>query len=125
MPIELSDEQQAFVEAIRDFARREVGTREQLDALTDGGEHAHNRELNRRIAELGWAGVSIPEAYGGGGGGAVDMCLLLEETSRGNLPLSHGAPRADDAGLHDRGRDQRDPARDRLQDVRAIRHRLM
>src|SRR5438067_5846859 len=88
MPIELSDEQQAFVEAIRDFAHREVGTREQLDALTGGGEHAHNRELNRRIADLGWAGVSIPEEYGGGGGGAVDMCLLLEETSRGNLPLS-------------------------------------
>ena len=38
MPIQnLSDEQRAFVEAIRDFARRECGTREQRDALTDGG----------------------------------------------------------------------------------------
>jgi len=43
--IDLSDEQRAFVEAIRDFARREAGTREQRDALTDRGRHPHNQEL--------------------------------------------------------------------------------
>jgi alkylation response protein AidB-like acyl-CoA dehydrogenase len=31
--------------------------------------------------------VSIPEAYGGSGGGAVDMCLLLEESTRGLIPM--------------------------------------
>jgi alkylation response protein AidB-like acyl-CoA dehydrogenase len=31
--------------------------------------------------------VAIPEAYGGSGGGAVDMCLLLEETTRGLIPM--------------------------------------
>src|SRR5205823_10249988 len=44
-------------------------------------------EIYRRIAELGWVGVSIPEQYGGGGGSAVDLCLLLEETTRGLLPI--------------------------------------
>ena len=79
----LSDEQRAFVEAMRDFAARECGTHEQREAFEEG----HDRELYRRIAELGWVGVSIPEAYGGGGGSVVDLCLLLEETTRGLLPV--------------------------------------
>jgi alkylation response protein AidB-like acyl-CoA dehydrogenase len=85
--ITLTDEQRAFVEAIRDFARRECGTREQRDALTDHGHEPHNPEIYARIAELGWLGVSIPEAYGGAGGGAVDMCLLMEEFARGMIPM--------------------------------------
>ena len=87
MPIELTDEQQAFTEAVRDFCRRECGSREQRDALTDGGRHPHNQDLYRRVAELGWLGVSIPEEYGGSGGGLVDLCLFLEETSYGMLPI--------------------------------------
>jgi isovaleryl-CoA dehydrogenase len=83
----LTDEQSAFVEAIRDFARRECGTREQRDALTDGGAEPHSPELYARIAELGWLGAAIPEQYGGSGGGAVDMCLLCEEFARGLIPM--------------------------------------
>ncbi len=83
----LSDEQRAFVEAIRDFARRECGTREQRDALTENGNEPHNQELYERIADLGWLGVAIPEEYGGTGGGAVDMCLLCEEFARGQIPM--------------------------------------
>ena len=83
----LTDEQRDFVEAIRDFARREAGTREQRDALTDRGRHPHNQQLYERVAELGWLGVAIPEEYGGSGGGMVDLCLFLEETSRGMLPI--------------------------------------
>src|SRR5947209_6240642 len=83
----LSDEQRAFVESIRDFAARELGTREQRDRLTDHGREPHNQEIYERVAELGWIGASIPEEYGGSGGGAVDMCLMLEETSRGLIPI--------------------------------------
>ncbi len=84
----LSDEQRAFVEAIRDFAARECGTREQRGVLTDHGREPHNQEMYERIAELGWLGVAIPEQYGGSGGGAVDMCLLFEESVRGLIPMA-------------------------------------
>jgi alkylation response protein AidB-like acyl-CoA dehydrogenase len=84
---QLSHEQRAFVEAIRDFARRECGTREQRDALTEGGREPHNQQLYERIAALGWLGVAIPEQYGGAGGDAVDMCLLCEEFARGLIPM--------------------------------------
>ena len=83
----LSDEQRAFVEAIRDFARRECGTREQRDALTDGGHEPHNASIYAKIASLGWLGVAIPEEYGGSGGGAVDLALLCEEFARGLIPM--------------------------------------
>jgi isovaleryl-CoA dehydrogenase len=83
----LTDEQRAFVEAIRDFARRECGTREQLDALTEHGREPHNAGLYARIAELGWLGAAIPERYGGSGGGAMELCLLCEEFSRGQIPM--------------------------------------
>ncbi len=86
-PQTLTDEQRAFVETIRDFARRECGTREQRQALTDGGREPHNQELYERIAALGWLGAALPEAYGGSGGGAVEMCLLCEEFSRGQIPM--------------------------------------
>ncbi len=83
----LTDEQNAFVEAIRDFARRECGTREQRDALTESGREPHNQALYERIASLGWLGAAIPEEYGGAGGSAVDMCLLCEEFARGLIPM--------------------------------------
>jgi isovaleryl-CoA dehydrogenase len=84
----LSEEQKAFVEAIRDFSKRESGTREQRNALTDGGRVPHNQELYERVADLGWLGIAIPEEYGGAGGGMVDMCLFLEETGRAQLPIT-------------------------------------
>jgi isovaleryl-CoA dehydrogenase len=83
----LTDEQRAFVESIRDFAKRECGTREQRDALTHNGQEPHNPEMYGKVADLGWFGVAIPEQYGGSGGGAVDMCLLFEESTRGLIPI--------------------------------------
>jgi alkylation response protein AidB-like acyl-CoA dehydrogenase len=83
----LTDEQRAFVESIRDFAKREVGTREQRDAVTDHGREPHSPEIYAKVAGLGWFGAAIPEEYGGSGGGAVDMCLLFEESTRGLIPI--------------------------------------
>jgi isovaleryl-CoA dehydrogenase len=83
----LTSEQQDFVAAIRDFCRRECGTQEQREELTQGHTEAHNDGLYRKIAELGWLGVTIPEEYGGSDGGMLDACLFMEETSRGLAPV--------------------------------------
>jgi alkylation response protein AidB-like acyl-CoA dehydrogenase len=83
----LTDERKAFVESIQDFCRREFGTREQRDRLTDHGKHSHVQSLYERMAELGWLGVCLPEEYGGTGGGAVDMVLLLDELAHGRAPV--------------------------------------
>jgi len=88
MPTALSDEQQAFQEAIRDFCKRELGTPEQRAAATKEYTEMHSAELYSKLAELGWLGASIEESYGGSGGGMVDACIFLEETARGMLPMA-------------------------------------
>jgi alkylation response protein AidB-like acyl-CoA dehydrogenase len=83
----LTDEQRDFVAAIRDFCARECGTREQRERLTAGYTEAHSAVIYSRMADLGWLGVTIPEDYGGSGGGMLDACLFMEETSRGLAPI--------------------------------------
>jgi isovaleryl-CoA dehydrogenase len=87
MDFSLTDEQQDFVAAIRDFCQRECGTPEQREKLTSGYTEAHNGDLYRQMAELGWLGLTIPEQYGGSGGTMLDACLFMEETSRGLAPI--------------------------------------
>ncbi|GAB7106945.1 acyl-CoA dehydrogenase [Streptomyces phaeofaciens JCM 4814] len=82
----LTEEQADFVATVRDFAKRECGTREQRDALTAGGREAHSPTLYGRLADLGWLGVCLSEEYGGSDGGLADACLFLEETSYGMVP---------------------------------------
>ncbi len=84
----LTDEQQDFVEAIRDFAKREAGTAEQRENLTDHYTEMHNADVSTKLGELGYLGASVPEEYGGTGGGMVDACLFLEEAFRGLLPIA-------------------------------------
>jgi isovaleryl-CoA dehydrogenase len=82
----LSDEQQDFVRAIRDFCERECSG-EALERLTDGYTDPHSEEIARRMAELGWYGLTIDEEYGGSGGSFFDAALFLEETARGEAPI--------------------------------------
>jgi isovaleryl-CoA dehydrogenase len=84
----MTDERKAFVEAIRDFCQRELGTREQRTAATENYTEAHSAGIYSKLTDLGWLGASIAEEYGGSGGSIVDACLFLEETSRGMVPMS-------------------------------------
>jgi alkylation response protein AidB-like acyl-CoA dehydrogenase len=87
MDFSLSDEQEDFVDSIRRFCERECGTAEQRERLTDGYREHHSFEIYRRMAGLGWLGITIPEEYGGSGGSMLDACLFMEETSRGLAPI--------------------------------------
>ena len=75
----LTDEQQDFVAAIRDFVERE-----KWEVPED--DH-HSDALAAKMAELGWYGLQIPEEYGGSGGSFLDATLFLEETARGQIPI--------------------------------------
>jgi alkylation response protein AidB-like acyl-CoA dehydrogenase len=87
LPTGLSDEQQHFVESIRDFCSRELGTTEKLAELTNNFTDPHNHDIARKMAELGWYGLCISEEYGGSGGSFLDATLFLEETTRGQAPI--------------------------------------
>jgi alkylation response protein AidB-like acyl-CoA dehydrogenase len=83
----LTDEQEDFVASLRDFCARECGTQEQREKLSDGYELHHNFDLYKKMAELGWLGITIPEEYGGSGGSMLDATLFMEETARGLAPI--------------------------------------
>ncbi|MFI5908468.1 acyl-CoA dehydrogenase family protein [Dactylosporangium sp. NPDC051541] len=74
--MEWTEEQRSMVAALEDLCRREPRTRE-----------PHSPELYRKLADLGWLGLALPEQYGGGGAGNVDLCLFLETTSRAMAPI--------------------------------------
>lgn len=86
VPWGLTDEQQEFVRAIREFVGREAPTSAERTAIFSPGGEARRAELHRKVAELGWVGVGMPEEYGGSGGGVFDTCLFTEEIGR-VLPL--------------------------------------
>ena len=78
MQIRLSPEQQLLQETVRRFAEEVVKPRaKEIDA---SGEFP--RDLYDRAGELGLAGVTVPEEYGGAGMDTVSYCLVIEEISR-------------------------------------------
>ncbi|MEU3709331.1 acyl-CoA dehydrogenase family protein [Streptomyces catenulae] len=50
-------------------------------------EGRHTDELWAEAAGLGYLGVNLPEEYGGGGGGIVELSLVLEELGAAGCPL--------------------------------------
>src|ERR1700736_5363138 len=82
----LSEEQ----EMLRDSARGFLGEHApvaHLRALRDNRDATgFSRELWRRFADMGFAGVLVPEEFGGVGLGHVEAGVLLEEMGRTLAP---------------------------------------
>ncbi len=66
---------------------RERGQVGRIRALRDSRDPiGFSRELWREMAELGWVGLCLPEAYEGGGLGFGELCVVLEEAGRQLAP---------------------------------------
>ncbi|MEU9520751.1 acyl-CoA dehydrogenase family protein [Streptomyces sp. NPDC048224] len=72
-----SEEHKSLREAVSAFARTQPHV---LDA--DDG-----KRLWQAAAKLGYIGVNLPEAYGGGGAGITELSLVLEELGAAGNPL--------------------------------------
>ena len=74
----LTEEQKAFRDTVRQLAEDKIAPRAQeIDAADE-----YPWDIDELLVKNGLAGVSYPEEYGGAGGGAVEICLLVEELSR-------------------------------------------
>jgi len=73
-----TEEQLAVQKMARDFATTEVLPK----AAEIDREHRHPAELVKRMAELGFLGIAIPEQYGGSGFDHISYALAMEEISR-------------------------------------------
>jgi butyryl-CoA dehydrogenase len=78
MDLALSEEQELIQKTARDFAMSEVLPQ----AAKNDEEHRFPSDLVKRMAELGFLGVAIPEEHGGAGMDNVSYALAMEEISR-------------------------------------------
>lgn len=63
--------------------------REAVAALGKRHGRTFDREtLWAEAAKLGYLGVNLPEAYGGGGGGITELSIVLEELGAAGCPSS-------------------------------------
>ncbi|MBA3541981.1 MAG: acyl-CoA dehydrogenase [Deltaproteobacteria bacterium] len=73
-----TEDQLAVQKMAREFALNEVLPK----AAEIDREHRHPAELVKRMAELGFLGMAIPEEWGGSGFDVVSYALAMEEISR-------------------------------------------
>lgn len=77
MDFTLHDEQEALLQLARKILT-DLSTQERLDAL-DAADQWLDRELLRELAGAGILGIAVPEEYGGGGRGFLELHLILAE----------------------------------------------
>ena len=79
MDFELSDDQRAFVESARDFARGELAPY----AAQWDQESTFAKDALKAAGDMGFMGMYTPEDAGGLGMSRLDASLIVEELSRG------------------------------------------
>ncbi|WP_338694854.1 acyl-CoA dehydrogenase family protein [Streptomyces sp. Q6] len=80
MNLELSEEQTAVRQLAKDFVDREIAPNV---VAWDRAEEV-DRSLVKKLAEVGFLGLTIDEEYGGSGGDHLAYCLVTEELGRGD-----------------------------------------
>ena len=85
MNFDFSDDQKQ----LRDEARRFLSEKcppKAVRAVIDG-KATYDRELWKGLADMGFLGVAIPEAFGGSGAGHLELCVIAEEMGRALAPV--------------------------------------
>ncbi|GGS04748.1 acyl-CoA dehydrogenase [Streptomyces aureoverticillatus] len=82
-PVLETEEHKALRSAVAALGKR-YG-RDYMTRVVQG--EGHPDELWADAAKLGYLGVSLPEEYGGGGGGIAELSIVLEELGAAGSPL--------------------------------------
>src|SRR3954464_3900863 len=85
MNFDFSDEQKQLRDEARKFLAGKCPPKA-VRVVLDGKE-PYDRELWNGLAEMGFLGVAIPEAFGGAGAGHLELCVIAEEMGRANAPV--------------------------------------
>lgn len=85
MNFDLSEEQYLLAEQVRGLVWADRGY-DHLRALAET-EAEWDEALWRQLADMGYLGVTLPEAYGGLGLSALDMGVIQQEFGRANLAI--------------------------------------
>ncbi len=85
MNFDFSDELKQLREEARRFLKDKSSTKA-VRRILEGGD-LYDRDLWRGMAEMGWLGAAVPEAYGGAELGRESICVLAEEIGRAISPV--------------------------------------
>ncbi|MFD0040761.1 acyl-CoA dehydrogenase family protein [Streptomyces anulatus] len=80
MDLTLSEEQEAVRKLAEDFVAREVAPHA---VAWDRAENV-DKSIVKKLGDLGFLGLTVPEEYGGSGGDHLSYCLVTEELGRGD-----------------------------------------
>lgn len=86
MSLVLNEDQRMLQESARDFCREQAPVAVLRQIRDSRDPNGYPTQLWRSMVELGWAGMAIPEPYGGYGFGYSGLGLVLEETGRTLVP---------------------------------------
>ena len=89
MNFEFTDDQMALQQLVRKFVEREM-PKDEVAAWDRQGEFPLS--LLDKMAEIGLMGASIPEEFGGSGGGVIEETIVIEELARhsSTVALAYG-----------------------------------
>jgi alkylation response protein AidB-like acyl-CoA dehydrogenase len=79
-----SEEQEFLRTTAREFLAKESPMTVVRELMED--PRGYRPDTWKKMAELGWVGLLVPEEYGGAGLGFVDLVVVLEEMGRALLP---------------------------------------
>ena len=84
MDLTLTEDQELVQSTAREFlAARSDGA----DAKAMAGDPlGYSPALWKEMTDLGWTGLAVPEPYGGVGESFLELCLLIEEMARAQVP---------------------------------------
>src|SRR3979409_2606169 len=85
MNFDFSDEQKQLRDEARKFLAEKCPPKAVRTVLD--GKQPYDRELWKGLAEMGFLGVRIPEAFGGAGAGHLELCVIAEEMGRALAPV--------------------------------------
>ena len=77
MNFELTEEQQAIQQMVREFAEKEIAPH----IMEYDEAKKFPAEIIRKLGDLGLLGIIYPESYGGAGMGYIEYALIVEELS--------------------------------------------
>jgi alkylation response protein AidB-like acyl-CoA dehydrogenase len=86
MNLDFSDDQKHLKGEARRFLEAKCPTSRVREVL-EGRAGEYDEELWRTVADQGWLGTAIPEAYNGLGLGRLELCVLAEELGRALAPI--------------------------------------
>ncbi|MDR3500220.1 MAG: acyl-CoA/acyl-ACP dehydrogenase [Parvibaculum sp.] len=85
MDFDFSDDQKQLKDQARRFLEAKSSPKA-VRVILDGPE-PYDRELWKGLAEMGFMGTAIPEAYGGLGASYLELCVIAEELGRAVAPV--------------------------------------